>query len=131
DERGDARLVLDDEDLAHSGLPASGAASTHGRSRVKTEPTPGTDSTATSPPWARAIASTIASPRPAPSVRRDPGARPKRSKIRPSSSGAIPTPWSRTHNRIRPCPGDPAARAPRVTVEPGSENLTAFAASWR
>jgi hypothetical protein len=53
--------------------------------------------TAAEPPWARAIATMIASPRPAP-------ARAKHSNARPANSLGKPGPWSRTAIRTSPSP---------------------------
>lgn len=64
---------------------------------MKVAPRPGADSSSTLPPWASAMARTMASPRPAPSDRRPPAPRAKRSKIR-SRSG---------FGDSRPLVGDP------------------------
>ena len=59
------------------------------------------------PPWARAIASTIARPSPAPPPLRPASGRAKRSKARPAKPGGKPGPWSRTAIRTSPSPSSP------------------------
>src|SRR5690606_30956438 len=109
--------------------PSSAGTGTSGRSSANVDPTPGVDATRTRPPWPAALAAT--SPRPAPSGWARPGvvAWAKRSKMRGCSSGAIPTPSSRTHTRTRAPSSDTAE--PSATTDPGAENFTALAASCR
>lgn len=65
DERGDARLVLGDEDARHPSVPSSAPVRT-GTATVKREPRPGTLSSSTRPPCEAAMAATIGRPRPEP-----------------------------------------------------------------
>jgi hypothetical protein len=74
---------------------------------AKVDPSPGLLSSSTRPPWARAIADTIASPSPLLSGCRNPPApEVKRSKIRWCSSAAMPGPPSATQSRTSPSRAD-------------------------
>src|SRR5665811_1479341 len=72
EERGDAIFVLDDQDLVHEGGSVAGW---RGMTRLTVLPRSGTESMSTRPPCANAIEFTIASPRPALSVRFAPARR--------------------------------------------------------
>src|SRR5690606_23451372 len=122
-----------DEPAAPHAPPSGSAPFPAGAGKIieKREPLVGTDSQVSSPPWARTMRWTRASPRPSPPKRRVAEASPwlKSSKIVLSRSGGMPTPSSLTHTRMA-APSDPSTDvAPTTTLPPAGEYFTALSMS--
>src|SRR5690606_6950198 len=108
DEPRDALLVLGDEHACHGATSVATGSGWVGASRRSIGMTivnrdPAVDEARlTRPPCACAIALTMGRPSPEPLTPRPSSTRPKRSKMRSSAPGGMPSPWSSTHSSIAP-----------------------------